>query len=74
MGVKKFMEKFSKEKLDELIDLVLHYKPKPPTIIMPRWWLEGEAAEHPERFHASNDGLTWCGCIVYSYGDRYESD
>ena len=71
------MGTFSKEKLDELIDLVFHYKPKPPTITMPRWWLHQEAAEHPERFSVSNDEdrtMTWCGYIVYTFGDRYESN
>ena len=68
------MKDFNDKELQELIEVVLHYDPKPPTIVVPRWWLEGEAAEHPERFQTSNDGLTWCGYIVYSYGDRYEGD
>ena len=71
------MEKFSKEKLEELMGLVLNYNPKPPSIIVPNWLLEQEIAEHPECFGASNDGdraMTWCGYIVYTYGDRYESN
>lgn len=70
------MEKFSKEKFEELIELVLNYSPKPPSIIVPNWLLKQEIAEHPERFCVSNDEdrtMTWCGYIVYSYGDRYES-
>ena len=71
------MEKFSKEKLEELIKLVQNYNPKPPSVIIPHKLLEQEIAEHPERFSVSNDEdstMTWCGYIVYSYGDRYESD
>lgn len=70
------MEKFSKEKLEELIELVLNYSPRPPSIIVPNWLLEQEIAEHPERFWFSNDDdktITWCGYVVYIYGDRYES-
>ena len=67
------MKDFNDKELQELIEALLHYDPKPPTIVMPHWWLEEEAAEHPERFQTSNDELTWCGYIVYSYGDRYES-
>jgi hypothetical protein len=70
------MEKFSKEKLEELIKLVLNYSPKPPSIIVPNRLLEQEIAEHPERFSVSNDEdrtTTWCGYVVYTYGDRYES-
>lgn len=68
------MEKFSKEKLEELIELVLNDNPKPPSIVVPSWLLEQESREHPERFSISNDGddtLTWCGYIVYTYGDKY---
>ena len=71
------MEKISKEKLEELMELVLNYSPKPPSIIVPNRLLEQEIAEHPERFSVSNDGdktITWCGYIVYSYGDRYENN
>lgn len=71
------MEKFSKEKLEELIELVLNYKPKPPSIIVPNWLLEQEIAEHPERFWVSNDNdktITWCGYIVYTYGARYDEE
>lgn len=70
------MEKFSKEKLEELIELVLNYNPKPPSIVVPNWLLEQESKEHPERFGISNDEdrtMTWCGYIVYTYGDRYDN-
>ena len=44
-------------------------------IVMPQWWLEKESAVHPNDFIFHNDGtITWCGYIVYSYGDRYESN
>ena len=71
------MGKFSKEKLEELIELVLNYSPKPPSIIVPNRLLEQEIAEHPERFSVSNDEdrtITWYGYIVYTYGDRYENN
>lgn len=71
------MEKFTKEKLEELMELVLNYKPRPPSIIVPGWLLEQENKEHPERFSVSNDEdrtMTWGGYIVYSYGDRYENN
>ena len=71
------MEKVTKEKLEELMELVLNYSPKPPSIIVPNWLLEQENKEHPERFGVSNDEdrtITWCGYIVYSYGDRYENN
>lgn len=71
------MEKFTKEKLEELMELVLNYNPKPPPIIVPNWLLEQEIAEHPERFSVSNDEdktMTWCGYTVYTYGDRYENN
>ena len=67
---------FNDKELQELIETLLHYESKPPAIVVPRWWLHQEAAEHPERFSVSNDEdrtMTWCGYIVYSYGDRYES-
>ena len=71
------MERFSKEKLEELIELVLNYNPKSPSIVVPNWLLEQENKEHPERFSISNDKdktLTWCGYIVYTYGNNYESN
>ena len=71
------MEKFSKEKLEELIELVLNYNPKPPSIVVPNWLLDQESKEHPERFGISNDEdrtMTWCGYIIYTYGDRYENN
>ena len=71
------MEKISKEKLEELMKLVLNNSPKPPSIIVPNWLLEQEIAEHPERFGVSNDEdrtITWCGYILYTYGDRYENN
>ena len=71
------MKDFNDKELQELIEAVLHYDPKPLTIAVPRWWLHQEAAEYPERFSISNDEdrtMTWCGYIVYTYGDRYESD
>ena len=68
------MEKFSKEKLEELIELVLNYIPKSLSIVVPNWLLEQEGKEHPERFSISNGTLTWCGYIVYTYGDNYESN
>ena len=71
------MKDFNDKELQELIEMLLHYDPKPPTIVMPRWWLHQEVAEHPERFSVSNDEdktMTWCGYIVYTFGDRYESN
>lgn len=68
------MEKFTKEKLEELMELVLNYTPRSPYIIMPQWWVEEESAARPNDFIFHDDGtITWCGYIVYSYGDRYES-
>ena len=59
----------------EAIDKVGNHLPSPLYIVMPRWWLEKEAAEHPEYFKFRDDGtIIWCGYIVYSYGDRYESN
>jgi hypothetical protein len=67
------MEKFTKEKLEELMELVLNYTPRPPYIITPQWWVEEESAAHPNDFIFHDDGtITWCGYIVYTYGDRYE--
>lgn len=66
------MEKFTKEKLEELMELVLNYKPRPSSIIVPDWLLEQENKEHPERFSVSNDEdrtITWCGYIIYTYGE-----
>ena len=65
------MEKFSKEKLEEVSELLLNYSFKPPYIIVPNWLLEQESKEHPERFGVANDEdrtMTWCGYIVYTYG------
>lgn len=46
-----------------------------PCIIMPQWWVEKESAAHPNDFIFRDDGtITWCGYIVYTYGDRYESN
>ena len=71
------MEKFSKEKLEELIKLVQNYNPKPPSVIIPHKLLEQEIAEHPERFWFFNDNdktITWCGYVVYTYGTRYDEE
>ena len=71
------MKDFNNKELQELIETLLHYEPKPPTIVMPRRWLDQEVAEHPERFSVSEDGdktMMWCGYIVYSFGDRYEGN
>ena len=44
-------------------------------IVMPQWWIEKESAAHPNDFIFHDDGtITWCGYIVYTYGDRYESN
>ena len=45
------------------------------SIIMPQWWIEKESAAHPNDFLFYEDGtITWCGYVVYRYGDRYESN
>jgi hypothetical protein len=39
-------------------------------IIMPQWWVEKESAAHPNDFIFRDDGtITWCGYIVYTYGE-----
>ena len=69
------MEKFTKEKLEEAINKAKNHLPSPPYVLMPQWWVEKESATHPNDFIFYEDGtITWCGYIVYSYGDRYESD
>ena len=62
---------FKDKELQELIETLLHYESKPPAIVVPDWWVERESAEHPEYFRFNADGtMTWCGYIVYTYGDR----
>ena len=57
------------------IDKAKNHLPSPPYIIMPQWWVEQESAARPNDFIFRDDGtITWCGYIVYTYGDRYESD
>ena len=69
------MEKFLEEKLKEAINRTKNHSPFSLYIVMPQWWIEEESAAHPEYFRFDADGtMTWCGYIVYSYGDRYESD
>lgn len=64
---------FNDKELQELIESLLHYEPKPLAIVMPQWWVEKESAAHPNNFIFHDDGtMTWCGYIVYSYGDRYD--
>lgn len=59
----------------EVIDKIKNYFPSSPYIAMPQWWVEKESAVHPNDFIFHDDGtITWCGYVVYSYGDRYESD
>lgn len=68
------MLEFSEENLQKLIKTIYDYHPNPP-FIMPRWWAAQEVATHPERFSVSNDEdrtTTWCGLILYTYGDIYE--
>lgn len=65
------MEKFSKEKLEEVSKILLNYSLKQPYIVVPNWLLEQESKEHPERFGVANDEdrtMTWCGYILYTYG------
>lgn len=71
------MEKLLEEKLKEAINKAKNHLPSPPYILMPKWWVEEEAAAHPERFSIANDEdmtTTWCGYILYTYGDRYENN
>ena len=71
------MNKFIEEKFKEAIDKTKNHLISPPYILMPKWWVEGEITAHPERFCIFNDEnrtTTWCGYIVYIYGDRYESN
>ena len=72
------MEKLLEEKLKEAINKAKnHLSSSPPCILKPKWWAEEEIATHPERFNVANNEdmtTTWCGYIVYTYGDRYESN
>ena len=66
---------FSSEILKAL-DKAKNYLHSPPCILMPKWWVAEEMAAHSERFSIANDEdmtTTWCGYIVYTYGDKYES-
>ena len=70
------MSLLSKEDIQQIREVIL----RPPSsyrsfIIMPQWWIEKESAANPNNFIFHDDGaITWCGYIVYTYGDRYESD
>ena len=60
------------ETLQELIEAVESYEPKPPVVILPSSWIEYELKYHPERFYEdSNKNLLWCGYIVIVIGDNY---
>jgi hypothetical protein len=64
-----------KSEMLKAIDKAKNHLPSPPYILMPQWWVEEESAAHPEYFRFHDDGtITWCGYIVYTYGDRYESN
>lgn len=71
------MNEFTEEKLKEAINKAKnHLSSSPPCILMPKWWAEEEIATHPERFKVTNDEdmtTTWCGYILYTYGDRYDN-
>lgn len=65
-----------KSEILKAIDEAKNYLPSPPCILMPKWWVAEEMAAHPERFSVTNDEdmtTTWCGYILYTYGDKYES-
>lgn len=65
-----------KSEILKAIDEAKNYLLSPPCILMPKWWVAEEMATHPERFSIANDEdmtTTWCGYILYTYGDRYES-
>jgi hypothetical protein len=65
----------SNEDIQQIKEIML----RPPSsyrsfIVMPQWLAEKESAAHSNNFIFYNDGtMTWCGYIVYIYGDRYES-
>lgn len=66
---------FKNKELQEQIEALLYCDPKPPAIVVPRWWLERESAARPNDFIFRDDGtIIWCGYIVHTYGDRYESN
>lgn len=65
-----------KSEILKAINKAENHLPSPPCILMPKWWAEEEMAAHPERFSVANDEdmtTTWCGYILYTYGDRYEN-
>lgn len=64
-------------KLREAVERAQNHLPSLPYILMPKWWAEEEIAAHSERFRVANDEdmtTTWCGYILYTYGDEYESN
>lgn len=62
-----------KSEILNTIDKTKNHLPSSPYIVMPQWWVEKESAVHPNDFIFHDDGtITWCGYIVYTYGDRYE--
>lgn len=59
------------ETLQDLIEAVEIYKPKPPVVLLPHSCVEYELKHHPERFHRDDDeNVLWCGHIVIVIGDR----
>jgi hypothetical protein len=70
------MSLLSKEDIQQMREIVPRLPSSyRPFIIMPQWWVEKESAAHPNDFIFRDDGtMTWCGYIVYTYGDRYETN
>ena len=69
------MDNFFSSEILKSINKAKNHIPSPPYIVMPQWWVKEESAACPNNFIFHNDStVTWCGYIVYTYGDRYETD
>lgn len=66
------MAEFTEEALNQLIEEVKNYKPKPPCLPVTRAWVEAEQSEHPNDITVDSNGfLFWRGYLLLVVGDDF---